>query len=915
MSDEKQGDLPDTDRRTSAATLGLLDKPAARIVICLAIVALGVVFALCYRLPTHVVVQTGENTHTIGPVTSDAAFVQEIDSARPARVTAVEVLLATWGEPANTTRDELRIFDGSGREIRVLKLAPGTVTDNTYVRVDLQEPLNMGQNGRFFVVLSSSDGSESESITAWATSEDKTGGLYSLPAANLAAAGDVGQESLAAIVDAASPIEGAICVRVYGQGWLRLRIEKEVRAGGSLVLLAIAACVWWAGTLRRWWRAGRASFPSQWEKAEKRFAASKLSRVGRRLSEDHLIRLDLKTQLFCAIGLLLFIVLVVFKMHGSSVEMWNNFVPSDAAGVTNSSLIAGSPKAIRSDEWLVATPQLLQEYTDPEGQQASEIAVDVVSPWNWGFHVLGLERGFSFMWDFWVLGSICAFFLLVMLLTDNRFGVSLFSSLFLFLSSYNRWWDVTVYVTTFSFVLVGLYYFLQSRKRLNIWLGFALVCVFGLKFVLLLYPAWQVTLVYLMLFILVGALLQKGSRDNLRAHFHTKVALATVGLAVAAGVGALGYFMNQETIGAMLNTVYPGERISVGGDVGLLHFFSGYLDPLLGSPANDSHFFAGNMCESAAFILLFPFVFIAVLLEKRLSKNWHVKPVALGLIVYLIALSAYMLFGYGRPLSRVLLLSYVPGTRALIGLGIASILLVATYVAKPPSDRVPPWAKTVLGVLTFGALTAFSIGFQKRYGYPDWVAALPVCLALAIAVSAMLFRTRGLFYAVMLLLVAVPSVNSNPVSVGLEPIYGKRLVQAVAQLAAENPDERWLVYGDLFYPEIVRASGADVFNGTRFPPELETMHELDPTGAYAEVWNRYAHIQAMPGHLGSPEFALVHPDVYTMALSPDEPALAAADVELFAAPVRMQGMFPSPAFQRLTPEPLNGYLIFERAAQ
>jgi hypothetical protein len=471
-------------------------------------------------------------------------------------------------------------------------------------------------------------------------------------------------------------------------------------------------------------------------------------------------------------------------------------------------------------------------------------------------------------------------------------------------------------VTTFSVMVVCLICFLQSRKRLNIWLSFVLLCVFGLKLVLLLYPPWQVTLVYLMLFILAGSLLQKGSLGNLRVHFQTKVALATVGLVGAAGVGALGYAMNREIIEAMSATVYPGKRISLGGDVGLFQFFSGYLDPLLDQPLlNENHPFMGNMCESAAFILFFPFVIIAMLLEKWFSRGRWLKPFVLALIAYLVALSVYMLLGYGSLLSRAMLLSYVPGNRALIGLGLASILLVAVYVAEPPSGRVPLWAKGILAAFAFGGLTVFAIGFQARYGYPNWVVALPVSVALAVAVGAMMSRSRALFYVIMLLLVLVPSLGSNPISVGLEPIYGKRLVQAVTPIAAGNPGERWLVYGDLVSPEIVRAAGADVFNGVRFPPEVAAMRDLDTTGTHAEVWNRFAHIIAVPGQPGSTRFTLDQMDVYTMAVSPQEPALAAAHVGLFVAPVSMRGLFPSPAFRQLTVEPLNGFLIYERVTQ
>ena len=195
-----------------------------------------------------------------------------------------------------------------------------------------------------------------------------------------------------------------------------------------------------------------------------------------------------------------------------------------------------------------------------------------------------------------------------------------------------------------------------------------------------------------------------------------------------------------------------------------------------------------------------------------------------------------------------------------------------------------------------------------------WAGRKPLCAALAVGVGAMVFRARALFFAIMLLLVAVPSVNSNPISVGLSPIYGKRLVQAVGRIAAAKPGERWLVYGDLTVPEIVRAAGADVFDGVRWPPEVKAMRMLDPTGASAFVWDRFAHIEALPERSGPVVFTLDQTDWYTMKVSPQNPALAAAHVALFVAPAGTQDMFPRPTFRQLTATPLNGYLIFERVS-
>jgi hypothetical protein len=886
--------------------LDRLDRRVVRLPLCVALVALGVLFAFTFRLPSHLMLVTGDNSQAVGPITSRVAYVQELDITGPARVASLEVILATFGKPTNTTHDEIRVFDGNGRRIDEVELPPGTVTDNEYLQVVLPHQLSIAARGRFFVAFSSTDGTPADSITAWATPGSTAGRVYSVPAASL------GRGSLPAAVAATRPLKGAIWVQVSGQGPHRLLAEKALRVGALLALVLLAACVWWIRPISRWFASLRVECRRRWKVVDERFASSRLSRPGRVLSEEHLIRFDLRTQLVCAVALLLLVGLVAFKVNGSSIQMFNQYVPSDRAGIADNSLIVGRAKAIRSDEWLVSTPALLHEYVDPAGQTASEKAIDVVSPWNWGFHVLGLERGFSFMWEFWVLGSIVSFFFLVMLLTGNRFGVAIFSSFFVFFSSYNRWWDISVYVTTFSVVLACLICFLQSRKRLNICLSFVLLCVFGLKFVLQLYPPWQVTLSYLMVFIVVGFLMRKGSVENLRTHLRTKVALATVGLVFGAGVGAVGYAMNRGVIQAESGTVYPGKRVLAGGDVGFFEFFSGYLDPFF----SETRYFLDNICESASFILIFPFVMVAMLVEKWYSRSRRVKPVALALIAYLIALSVYMLLGYGSLLSRVLLLTYAPGHRAWIGMGLAGILLVAMYLAEPPDDKVPRWAKGTLTMLAFFALAAFAVAFHARYGFPSWAAALAVCAALAAAVGAMTtIRSRWVFFVIMMVLVVAPSLDSNPVGRGLQPIYGKRLVQMVARVAAAHPGDRWLVYGNIVTPEIVRAAGADVFNGVQWPPDLAALRKLDPAGRYVQVWDRYAHVEAVPGKLGSIRFTLDQADQYTMAVSPLEPALWAAHVELFVAPASAKPVFASSAFRQLTPVPLNGDLVFERMAR
>lgn len=65
------------------------------------------------------------------------------------------------------------------------------------------------------------------------------------------------------------------------------------------------------------------------------------------------------------IAILLIIVGVLFKLHGSSINIWN--LSSDCpdgvleTGIDNSSILLGQPRAIRSDEWAVTTPLIFSQ--------------------------------------------------------------------------------------------------------------------------------------------------------------------------------------------------------------------------------------------------------------------------------------------------------------------------------------------------------------------------------------------------------------------------------------------------------------------------------------------------------------------------------------------------------------------------
>lgn len=163
---------------------------------------------------------------------------------------------------------------------------------------------------------------------------------------------------------------------------------------------------------------------------------------------DHLLRWR---YLLAAV---IFILLVAFKVHGSSLNMWDAYVSEYADG-QKSSLIAGEPRGVRSDEWLVQTPFSLSQtqtglktHNDVITLNGQDMVVGYNSPaWNlatlakpftWGYVLLGKEYGLSWYWNLKLIGLILFSFEIGLIVTRRNKYLALLASVWIpFSSAFN----------------------------------------------------------------------------------------------------------------------------------------------------------------------------------------------------------------------------------------------------------------------------------------------------------------------------------------------------------------------------------------------------------------------------------------------------------------------------------------------
>ena len=306
--------------------------------------------------------------------------------------------------------------------------------------------------------------------------------------------------------------------------------------------------------------------------------------------QDSLIILDKRSKIFVLGLLLLYLILSFSKIHTSSIAFWDQLF-----GIKQSEgLLSGSPKGIRQDEWMVTTPAIIGQYqsgmqiNNPGlgdgnvpvmvGHPVKDFSV-LLKPNLWPYFIFGAEHAFAFSWNFNIFFFIISTFLLFLLLTKNNFWLSAVGALFIFLSGAIQWWSY--YLGTVMLysngVLISVIYLLYSKTIKNYVISGVIFLVCSYSFITAFYPPWQVPLSYLYLVILIGYILTHKRYNIIKQGIKWKASILIIALFVL-GIFLYHYYtLVKETYDILLNTAYPGKRLTNGGDLENGKLFSDFF--------------------------------------------------------------------------------------------------------------------------------------------------------------------------------------------------------------------------------------------------------------------------------------------------------------------------------------------------
>ncbi len=613
------------------------------------------------------------------------------------------------------------------------------------------------------------------------------------------------------------------------------------------------------------------------------------------------------------IAVILFLLGLGFQFHGSSIANWNNFgVTENVSGRQIKSInrfskgdseiadipyelknwisftpredgtLIGVPRMIRTDEWLVQTPfyisqsktgnHLVNKKYGLSGQNmvvaynapVKDISV-IGKPFNWGFLFLGSAYGLSWYWCMKVLAFLLLSYEFSMILTKKNKYLSIIGSFWITFTPAIQWWfmqhlgDVTIFSLA---IMVFLYhYFRQKKLAYKILLACGLV-VSLIGFVLVIYPAFQVPFAYIIFAFFLIEIFKaiKSSKIDLK-----DIVIMVMTLCISLTIIGFTLWNSREAISLTLNTVYPGHRVSTGGEISWHRIADMFLNIIL--PFKVPGF--ANQVELSGSINFLPVVIASLPLIFRKDQF---KDNILGylMVIYSIFLMIYSIIGVPAIISKVTLFSYVTSGRSWQALTVISVFASIWFVGYIWNEKIQVTKKRTLSILSITTLICWAlvtfvnpefIGFiGKKY-------LLAILILLVIAVISIFFEKKNLFAFCLLPLILLSGFTVNPLVKGLGVIENKRLSQEITSLVDQNPNAYWLSEGILYnYPQMF---GAHTLNSVRFYPDVKLMKKLDPKSENEESWNRYAHMQIFLTNDKSKMEAPV-PDVLNLLLNKNQ---------------------------------------------
>ena len=501
-------------------------------------------------------------------------------------------------------------------------------------------------------------------------------------------------------------------------------------------------------------------------------------------------------------------------------------------------------------------------------------------PATWGYFLFGAQRGLAWYWWFQVFACFTVLYLLFEILLPGKSGLAAFGAFWYCASAYVVCWSLWPAHITFFIALscLSAYHLFTAEKRATLVICAILLGLSLSGFVMIMYPPWQVSLGLLFLFLFAGLVIRDRLYDSFKSLYRVRLfALLGAAMLVIVLLGAFLYSCLAD-LKVMSATVYPGKRVSLGGDYSFPLLFKGMYNLVTIYQHVQSLL---NQSEAASFYYLFPAVFLALCLSQRFRKG--IGAVGWLLVLYLTGMLVFFLVGAPEVIARLTFLSYVPPYRADAAIGLASIILclLALTLTDRQAREEANWWERLMPWLSAALVSFLFFWHGRRFIQLTQEQNLTLTMVLIVSLVAgllsygLLSGRKVVFCALLGPILIYTTAFFNPLSTNLDHIYKSELAQQILRLNKESGGQPlWLCYGGVHPGILVTALGGRSLSGLHWPPQVSLWRKVDPSGFREQAYNRYAQVQLAYGELHEGvRFNNSQEDALVVTLPPQAPML------------------------------------------
>ena len=552
------------------------------------------------------------------------------------------------------------------------------------------------------------------------------------------------------------------------------------------------------------------------------------------------------------IALIIFIICLVFRISGSSINAYN-YALNDKAD-PDSGIIYGKARSIRSDEYIVHTPYYYSQYYNEYNKISNKMSISgqdmiigydapvldislLAKPLTWGYLLLGNDYGLSWYWCLKTILFSLGAFELAMIITKKNKLVSCLGVLLIAFAPTMQWWfvpHICDVVLWSIWLLVLAYHFFTAKTTRFRNLLTVLTPLAGCIFVLSLFPSLQIPLGLLAILLLIVFLI----RDKDKITFKKKNLINILIMIVIAAI-ILGYtlFTSLEAIKALYSTSYPGKRVSFGNTGTLGSIFTNLTTIFL--PYKDINYL--NNCEVSDFIHFAPiFLLIYPLIYKYLKKKKsNDLIVGNALLIAIIVSLTFYLIGFSEILSKITLFSYVNRIETVYGFIAVLFSLWCIYVLFKYKDILTNKQK-IISLIIFVVAYILIISEQILSYMPIYVYIIEI-LVFAFIMFTIYYNLKYLTAALIFLLILFSSFTINPIISGDDALTNHKIIDEATEIY-ESDKGYFLTIDTLHIQSLLLANGVDVLNAVNFYPDFAKWEELDEDKENYEYYNRYLHM-------------------------------------------------------------------------